>query len=289
MATVAISYGHGENTYREKHSKGVTVGGVAYAEHTHNYQVGTRVRDILRNHGVTVNEVQPPNGGDVSLAERINKANDLKVDLYWSIHANAGVPAARGWAAFYWKGSAQGERIARLYAKYVKELGLPLYSNDGIHPSELGTWSEFAELRDTDMIACLTENGFMTNSADFEYVFKNKDTHYDKLAIAQARAILEYFGISYKGKTALVVNKEENDMQEVIVVINSINDYATAQPLAARLRTSTVERTVAEQVKLAKKAYIVGGDQGKVKADSFVVLSGADRYATAAAVKKFLG
>lgn len=198
MVKVVLSYGHGENTFPQTGSKGVIINGVRYAEHTHNCEIGVRVNNILVAHGVQTLVVQPPHGTDVPLATRTNKANNWGADLYWSIHSNAGEASARGWCAFYWKGSAQGERLAKLYAKQVQALGLPLYSGDGIYPSEKGTWSDFHELRETHMIAVLTENGFMTNTEDFKYIFQNLNGHYDKLARAHAKAILEYFGIAYE-------------------------------------------------------------------------------------------
>lgn len=197
MARIGLSYGHGENTYREKHSKGVTVGGVQYAEHTHNYQVGIRTKSIVERHGVDVLEVQPPNGRDVPLETRTNAANAAKVDLYYSIHANSGDPSARGWCGFYWSTSAAGKRIAEIYARNMAAIGLPMY-HGGTWGSVRGTWNDFHELRETNMVALLTENGFMTNPIDFEIIFKNKDGYWDRMAEAHAKTILEYLNIGYK-------------------------------------------------------------------------------------------
>jgi N-acetylmuramoyl-L-alanine amidase len=198
MAKVALSYGHGSNTYEDKRSKFVIKNGKVYEEHTHNYQVGVRVRDILKAHGVSVLEVQPANGKDVALSTRTKKANDWGADLYWSIHANAGTPSAKGWCAFWWQGSKEGQKASRLYADEMKAIGLPMYS-DGDYMSQRGTWSDFHELRETKMVAVLTENGFMTNSEDFKKIFLNEGNYYDKAAIGHAKAILRYFGIAYKG------------------------------------------------------------------------------------------
>jgi N-acetylmuramoyl-L-alanine amidase len=197
MAKVALSYGHGADTYEKKRSKFVVRNGKVYEEHTHNAEVGTRVAKILKAHGVQVLEVQPAFGSDVPLKTRTDKANAWGADIYWSIHANAGASSARGWCGFYWKGSTKGLKLAQLYAKYCKELGLPAYSGDYMYASERGTWSDFHELRESKMPALLTENGFMTNAQDFELIFLNKGGHWDKLARAHAKAILEYFGIKY--------------------------------------------------------------------------------------------
>jgi N-acetylmuramoyl-L-alanine amidase len=210
MVKVALSYGHGSNTWEDKHSKGVIVGGKVYEEHTHNFEVGTRVKVHLVRHGIDVLEVQPPNGLDVPLKTRTDKANAWGADIYWSIHANAGDPSARGWCGFYWKGSTKSQKLAELYAKYMKDLGLPLYHN-GVYISELGSWTNFHEVRETHMPACLTENGFMTNAEDFKLVFGNENGHYDKLAEAHAKAILEYFGIAYKPATPKPVETVTKD------------------------------------------------------------------------------
>lgn len=194
---VAISYGHGSDTY-DKGSKGVTVKNVKYPEHEHNYKVGVQVTKILKEHGVDVLEVQPPNKKDVSLSLRTKQANGWKADLYYSIHSNAGTPKAKGYAGFYWSSSKEGKKIAEIYAKHIKEAGFPLYSG-GTYPSVKGTWSDFHELRETAMPAILTENGFMTNAEDFKTIFLDKKAQ-EREAIAHAKTILEYFGIKYKGK-----------------------------------------------------------------------------------------
>jgi LysM repeat protein len=202
MAKVALSYGHGADTYEKKRSKFVVHNGKVYEEHTFNATVGEKVRKIIEAHGVQVLVLQPPFGSDVPLKTRTDKANAWGADIYWSIHANAGASSARGLCGFYWKGSKEGLKLAQLYAKYCKAENFPVYSDDYMYPSERGTWSDFHELRESKMPALLTENGFMTNEEDFKLIFENKDNFHDRLARAHAKAILEYFGIKYdSGKT----------------------------------------------------------------------------------------
>jgi N-acetylmuramoyl-L-alanine amidase len=202
MPKVALSYGHGCDTWEVKHSKGVYVNGKAYEEHTFNAAVGVKVRDLLKAHGVDVLELQPPMGKDVPLGTRTSKANAWGADIYWSIHANAASPAAKGLCGFYWKGSTKGLKLAQLYAKYCKAEGFTPYSDDYMYPSEKGTWSDFHELRESHMPALLTENGFMTNAEEFKLIFENKDNYYERLAQVHVKAILEYFGIVFKAPVA---------------------------------------------------------------------------------------
>lgn len=221
MVKVAISYGHGQNTFPDTGSKGVIVGGVRYAEHTHNAEVGKRVTAILRVHGVEVFELQPAFGTDVPLKTRTDQANSWGADLYYSIHANAGTPAARGWCGFYWGSSSKGMLIAQLYAAEMKALGLPMYSGDGIYPSLSGTWSDFHELRESHMVALLTENGFMTNEEDFKHIFLNVDGSWDKQAVAHAKTVLKYFNIAYKAPVQEEVKPVANVGIGILKVLNN--------------------------------------------------------------------
>lgn len=207
MVKVAVSYGHGVNTFPDTGSKGVIKDGVKYAEHTHNAEVGTRLTAILRRHGIEVLELQPAFGQDVPLKTRTDKANAWGADLYYSIHANAGVSTARGWCGFYWGTSPDGKRIAQIYAAEIAALGLPMYSGDGIHPCQLGDWTNFHELRESNMPALLTENGFMTNAEDFKHIFLNVDGSWDKQAVAHAKTVLKYFNMTYKEPVIMPTDK----------------------------------------------------------------------------------
>lgn len=83
--------------------------------------------------------------------------------------------------------------------------------------------------------------------------------------------------------------KEEEDMLEKVIVIGGFPDFAFAEPLAARLKAPIYTRNALPKGKLAKEVYVVGGSAEGLQADKVINLSGADRYAVAAAVKKFLG
>ncbi|MBL5776984.1 N-acetylmuramoyl-L-alanine amidase [Bacillus sporothermodurans] len=193
---LVLSYGHGADTANKAHSKFVMNKGKMYEEHTFNAKVGVKTKKIVEAHGITVLEVQPPNGSDVPLRTRTNKANSWGADLYYSIHANAGASSAKGVCAFYWSTSKSGKKLAELYAKFAKEAGLPLYHN-GSYASVKGTWNDFHELRETAMTAVLTENGFMTNSEDFKRIFENAGNFHDVIAEIHAKVILSFFGVKY--------------------------------------------------------------------------------------------
>ena len=82
---IAIDLGHGVGKDRGATSKYI-------AEETIIGNVGGLVINKLRALGHTVIEVRPSQASSVSnsLVQRVQKANNSKVDLYVSIHANAG-------------------------------------------------------------------------------------------------------------------------------------------------------------------------------------------------------
>lgn len=246
MARVALSYGHGHNTFEDKRSKFVIVNGKVYEEHTFNAQVGERVKNHLRAHGVDVLVVQPPMGADVPLRTRTNKAEAFKADLYWSIHANGGASSARGMCAFYWKGNRTGQKIAEKYGALCKADGLPLYSG-GDYPSEKGTWSDFHELRETTMTAILTENGFMTNPEDFKLIFLNEQNFYNRIAKIHAQVILWHFGISFK--------EEKADAPAPVNVKKGIGIVEVLSPTLNFREGKTLTSKVIRELKAGEKYY----------------------------------
>lgn len=194
MAKVGIDIGHGVNTYPP--SKGVTVNGVQYAEHTFNAEVGMLLDKHLKRNGIQTFMKQQPYGQDVGLTARTSYFNSIGVDMVWSIHANAGAPTAKGIGTFYWHNSASGKRLAQLYAEEIKNAGLNAWGG-GIIASVPNTWTDFHMVRETNMVAVLTENGFMTNAEDFKNIFQNRG-YVEKIAESSARAICRYFGITYQ-------------------------------------------------------------------------------------------
>lgn len=216
MVRVILSYGHGENTFKETGSKGVIVNGTRYAEHTFNAKVGEMTRKILEEHGIKPMVVQPPNGRDVSLSTRISQANKTDAELYYSIHANAGDKDAKGVCAFYhgYGSSANAnKKKAEIYAKHAKAEGLDLY-HGGVWGSTKNGWNDFRETREPKMFSVITENGFMTNKEDFECIFKNKDNFHEKMARVHAKTILEILGVKYK-EPAKPASKPDSDKIQV--------------------------------------------------------------------------
>lgn len=83
--------------------------------------------------------------------------------------------------------------------------------------------------------------------------------------------------------------KEEPFMLEKAIVINSSADYSVAESLARHLKCPIHPRKNAQETQVAKEVFVVGGSKDGLKGSKFNVLSGSDRFETAANVKKYLG
>ncbi|MFD2705448.1 N-acetylmuramoyl-L-alanine amidase family protein [Salibacterium lacus] len=208
MPMVAVDIGHGSDTFPP--DKGIHRKGKSYPEHEFNSDVAMRLQDILERHGFSVWLPQPPNSKEVSLDTRTDAANRRDVDLYWSIHGNAG--GGSGVCAFYWGTSEEGRKLAELFAKRMEEAGFETHGN-GIHAGESGSWTNLHVTRETNMPAVLTENGFMDDDGDFQGIFgSDKESYRQRVAETHAKILCEYFDIPYKD----VKSKEDDDMNQVI-------------------------------------------------------------------------
>lgn len=237
--TIAVDFGHGNNTFPP--SKGVNKNGKGYAEHSFNSKLGEALNKRLIDIGFKTVVYQKPNAPDVPLKKRTDYYNAQKVDLVFSIHANAnGDPNVNGRCAFYWGTSPESKRLAEIVVKNIKKAGYTTHGN-GLHAGSKGSWTNLHINRETKMPAVLVENGFMTGNKDFDLIFGSKQDRYVKdLAKAHADSIAEYFGVKAKpsapskpsaGGNLYRVRKSWSDSKSQLGAFNSLNN---AQSLASK-------------------------------------------------------
>lgn len=193
-----LDIGHGENTY-DNGSKGRKLpNGTDFEEHHFNADVGIRARKLAEFNGFKILFTQEPYANDVALTSRTNKINSEGVYGVISIHANAGVHSANGACSFYWHSSTNGKRLADLWVKNFKEVvqGVGLHGN-GQHASQPGSWTNMHMVRETRMVALLTENGFFTHDEnDMKYI--QSEDYRQKCAEVIVRTMCDYVGIEFK-------------------------------------------------------------------------------------------
>lgn len=134
------------------------------------------------------------NGVGLGLQGSINDSNSKlsAQDIHIALHTNAG--GGRGTECYYWGGdnNATSIRIARLLFDRVAPLTAS--ADRGVKSDHSLFSNGLAELRETNAAATLIEIIFHDNLADVnDYLSK-----IDKIALAIAYSVYDYFGVQYK-------------------------------------------------------------------------------------------
>lgn len=181
MYKVFLSAGHGGS------DPGAVANGLK--EKNITLQILLACKDELERHGVKVICSRTKDEND-PVRQEVIEANSSGADIAVSFHINAG--GGDGFEAFYYANSDEGKKLAQLGEKYVKALGQ--------NSRGLKSGNHLYFVKRTSMPAVLFESYFIDNANDV----KIGDTLAEQKAfgVAYAKAILEYFGISYKVATA---------------------------------------------------------------------------------------
>jgi len=131
------------------------------------------------------------NTPDMTALSSVRQANSGNYNLYLALHSNAtgnGEPRpTRGTIAFYYPGSAQGQRAAEIFAQNLRSI-YPL--PDLVTTRATTTLVEVSRSRAP---AVLLEIGYHDNYADAEWIQNNIDTIAQNLVLS----LTEYFGIPF--------------------------------------------------------------------------------------------
>ncbi len=131
------------------------------------------------------------NTPDMTAASSIRQANAGYYDLYLALHSNASGEGHygenRGIIAFYYPGSAQGQRAAELIAEELRKI-YPLPDQVTTRPT-----TSLGEVRQSRFPAVLVEIGYHDNYADALWV----EGHMEAIAQQLARALTRFFGLPF--------------------------------------------------------------------------------------------
>ena len=187
MAKVFLSAGHG----------GSDPGAVAFGlkEKDINLQTLLACKEVLENHGLQVICSRTTDEND-PVGQEVKEANASGADLAVSFHANAS--GGDGFEAFINPKNANASKLAKLAEKQIKAIG---QNSRGI---KSGMKLHF--VKNTKATAVLFESFFVDNANDKQI----GDTIPEQKAfgVAYAKAILEYYGIAYKGTAATAPKTE---------------------------------------------------------------------------------
>lgn len=199
---VCIDCGHAKST------AGKRAFDESFFEYEFNRDVGQRLGNHLKRHGISISySCDLSVEYDESLSTRCKRANDLKADVFVSIHANAyGTDwnDANGWEIFCYgtDKNSDGYKLAQCIRDESELLGL---KDRGIKDG-----SHLGVLRGTRMTAVLIEHGFYTNKTELA---KLKSPEWrEKFAIADAKGILKYLGMKWVDE----VSEDKNTVSAVL-------------------------------------------------------------------------
>lgn len=174
---ILIDNGHGSDT------KGKRSPDSSFYEWAFTREIAMGVKTKLQQLGYDV-ELIVPEQEDISLAERVQRANDIfkatgKQAFLVSIHANAAGDGsqwmkARGWECYTSTGKTNSDLLADCLYVHAKKIFQGMKIREDKSDGDADKEANFYILKKTHCPAVLTENFFYDNKEDLEYITSNK-------------------------------------------------------------------------------------------------------------------
>ena len=171
---ILIDNGHGHNTPGKRSPDG------KFREYAYNREIAKRIVADLIDRGYDA-ELLVPEDNDISLEERVRRVNkiclasDPSCVILVSIHINAAGNGSKwtnatGWSVYTCKGQTASDKLAEcLCEAAIKNFPGKRIRTD--YSDGDSDWEEnFYILRKSHCAAVLTENFFMDNKSDLEYL-----------------------------------------------------------------------------------------------------------------------
>lgn len=134
-------------------------------------------------------DVITPELEDISLGERVNRANQYKASdsIFISVHSNAG--GGKGCEFFTSPGETKSDKVATIIGEEYKLVFPSKKLRADFSDGDLDKESKFYVLTKTNMPAVLTENFFMDNEDECKNILMTKDGR-DKIIDFHVNAII---------------------------------------------------------------------------------------------------
>lgn len=204
MVKMALSAGHGIKTAGKRCLKSIDKNETR--EWVLNDRIVDKVESKLAHYDVEVLRVDDTTGAkDVSLSDRVKKANNWKADLYCSFHHNAGINGGSGGGLTVLTYSDKEKHTKlrnKLYDCLISVGGIkgnrsnPKYAKPSLY-----------ELKATNMTAVLVEHGFMDSKVDTPIILTEE--YAEKMANGWIKFFEDYLGIKKKAVSLVVPTKPE--------------------------------------------------------------------------------
>jgi N-acetylmuramoyl-L-alanine amidase len=190
---VLIDNGHGSNTPGKRSPDG------RLREYAYTREIASRLEMELRKNGIDAERIVKEEI-DIPLAERCRRANKYKASeaILVSIHCNAAGNGsdwmnARGWEAWTSVGKTKADRLATCLYEDAEHClpGMKIRKDmtDGDPDKESG----FYILKHTKCPAVLTENLFLDNREDVEFLLSEEGKR--AIVSLHVKGIMKYLGV----------------------------------------------------------------------------------------------
>lgn len=241
---IMLDAGHGYNTPGKRSPDGLR-------EYEFNRAVANYANQLLENYKNVTVYFSHSDQRDVSLTARTDKANNLNVDIFVSIHANAF--GSGGWNnvggietyVYPSRPPVANQLAQKIQRNLVIATGL---ENRGVRTAD------FHVLRETKMDAVLVECGFMTNRNEVELL--RSETYRRTIAEGIVKALAEQFKLQRKDNAPPAPAPSPSAAKSAAlarkgglykVQAGAFEDERNAEELAARLRKAGFEAYIEQE------------------------------------------
>ena len=161
----------------------------------------------------------------LELSERTKIANSWGADCYLSIHLNSATDkSARGFESYIYSGTTNKSTIAFqnvLHEEIIKKIGKMISTDRGKKRAN------FHVLRESNMQACLTENLFISNSADANLL--KQDSFLEAIAEGHTNGLERFFGLKRINRPPTKETPVTDELWQVIAGTYANRDNAEDQ------------------------------------------------------------
>ena len=207
-------------------------------------QIAIQIRDILLAEYENVSvQMSRTDDQTVSLDARTNAANNWNADFFLSVHINSG--GGSGFESFVYPGVG---RPTVTYQELIhqKVLEQVQFIDRGLKQSS------FHVLRESNMDAILTENGFIDHSED---AGKLKSSGFlENLARGHAYGIADAFGLPKKANVSNQQSSQSSTSENGLfrVQVGAFKDKANAEKVMEKMKASGFETSIRQENNLFK-------------------------------------
>ncbi|WP_251026480.1 N-acetylmuramoyl-L-alanine amidase [Bacillus sp. ISL-46] len=178
-----------------------------------------------------------------SLAQRSSEANAWDADFFLAIHINSADSSAQGYEDFIYNGASNSSRAATVQDIIHAEVMKVNQLKDRGQKK-----ANFHVIRETNMPAILTENGFISNKHDAQLM---KDSSWQqKVAQGHVNGIAKAFGLKRKAtketpKTTTTPKTPQSSLTTVYTVyVGSYKSKENAQDRVAELKKKNIKTSI---------------------------------------------